>query len=83
MTGGRGRGGTQESILRPLFWIIAYDDILQLQSLPGGVHPVAHTSGLALTKKTAMEIELDVNKAVQAIQEWTAAAGLSMVLEKG
>lgn len=77
-------GVPQGSILGPLLWNIAYDDVLRLQGLPAGVELLAYADDLAVTvqAKTATEAELSANKTLQRIAEWMNGAGLSLAPEK-
>lgn len=77
-------GVPQGSILGPLLWNLAYDDVLRLSNLPKGVELIAYADDLAITVEatTELEAELNANKTLEAVSTWMTSAGLALAPHK-
>lgn len=70
-------GVPQGSVLGPLLWLIAFDDVLRL-NLPDGVEIIAYADDLAIliAAKTEIEIETSGDRVLELIHAWLGEQGL-------
>ena len=76
-------GVPQGSILGPVLWNIAYDDVLEL-TMPEGVKSVAYADDLALviTARNEPAMEAKANEALRRIGQWMGRNHLALAPEK-
>lgn len=77
------RGVPQGSVLGPLLWIVAYDDVLRLPLLQG-VELVCYADDLAVLVKANdwTSVRIRANDAIAQISAWMATVGLKLAPAK-
>lgn len=77
------RGVPQGSVVGPLLWNLAYNDVLEIK-YPDGVEPVAFADDLALAivGQTEEEVVHKTTESVKMVSDWMEGRSLKLAIEK-
>lgn len=77
------RGVPQGSVVGPLLWNLAYDEVLQLR-YPDGFEPVAFADDLALVvvSRTEEEVVRKTEDSVKIVTDWMKDRSLQLAIQK-